>query len=51
MQDFSHRLTQKLLHPTSILLRDAAKADDPAHFGFMREHLEDTIQHIRQSKR
>ncbi|WP_298147143.1 glutamyl-tRNA reductase [uncultured Acinetobacter sp.] len=51
MQDFSHRLTQKLLHPTSILLRDAAKADDPAHFGFMREHLEDTIQHTRQSKR
>ncbi|WP_407409972.1 glutamyl-tRNA reductase [Acinetobacter sp.] len=51
MQDFSHRLTQKLLHPTSILLRDAAKADDPEHFGFMREHLEDTIQHTRQSKR
>ncbi|WP_297422430.1 glutamyl-tRNA reductase [uncultured Acinetobacter sp.] len=51
MQDFSHRLTQKLLHPTSILLRDAAKADDPAHFGFIHEHLEDTIQHTRQSKR
>ena len=50
MQDFAHRLTQKLLHPTSILLRDAAKADDPAHFVFMREHLDETIHKMRKLK-
>ena len=51
MQDFSHRLTQKLLHPTSILLRDAAKADDPEHFGFIRDSLDETIAHTRKTKR
>ncbi len=51
MQDFSHRLAQKLLHPTSILLRNAAKADDPAHFSFIRDSLDDSIQHLRKPKR
>ena len=51
MQDFSHRLAQKLMHPTSILLRDAAKADDPEHFGFIRDSLDDTMAHLRKPKR
>ena len=51
MQEFSQRLTQKLLHPTSILLRDAAKADDPAHFSFICDSLEHSLQHRRKAKR
>jgi glutamyl-tRNA reductase len=51
MQEFSHRLTQKLLHPTSILLRDAAKADDPEHFSFIRDRLDDSMSHRRKAKR
>lgn len=38
MQEFSYRLTQKLLHPTSILLREAAKGDEPECFEFMQEN-------------
>jgi glutamyl-tRNA reductase len=29
LHEFAHRLTQKLMHPTSILLREAAKAENP----------------------
>ncbi len=50
LQEFSHRLTQKLLHPTSILLRQAAKAEDPACFESMREQLEDVFAKRRNTK-
>ena len=48
MQEFSYRLTQKLLHPTSILLREAAKGDEPECFEFMQENLAETIKSRRK---
>ena len=48
MQEFSYRLTQKLLHPTSILLREAAKGDEPECFEFMQENLAATIKSRRK---
>ena len=48
MQEFSYRLTQKLLHPTSILLREAAKGDEPECFEFMQENLAATAKHRRK---
>ncbi|SPL70364.1 glutamyl-tRNA reductase [Acinetobacter stercoris] len=50
LKDFSHRLTQKLLHPTSILLREAAQAEDPDHFEWMQEKLDDIFQCQRKPK-
>lgn len=50
LQEFSHRLTQKLLHPTSLLLRDAVQAEDPDYFERMKEKLEQVIDHPRQPK-
>ncbi|MEB3767624.1 glutamyl-tRNA reductase [Acinetobacter sp. MD2] len=50
LQAFSHRLTQKLLHPTSILLKDAAQADDPEQFEWMQAHLTDILQNRRKAK-
>lgn len=48
MQEFSCRLTQKLLHPTSILLREAAKGDEPECFEFMQENLAATAKRRRK---
>ena len=48
IQEFSYRLTQKLLHPTSILLREAAKGDEPECFEFMQENLAATIKSRRK---
>ena len=50
LQELSYRLTQKLLHPTSILLRQAAKAEDPACFESMRDQLEDVFAKRRNTK-
>lgn len=50
LQAFSHRLTQKLLHPTSLVLRQAAKAEDPAYFEQLREDLADIFANTRQPK-
>ncbi|USE82503.1 glutamyl-tRNA reductase [Acinetobacter tibetensis] len=51
MQDFAHRLTQKLLHPTSIVLRDAAKAEDPAYFEQLQQSLTNVAAHRRKAKK
>lgn len=51
MQDFAHRLTQKLLHPTSIVLRDAAKAEDPAYFEQLQQSLAHVAAHRRKAKK
>ncbi|PWB15719.1 glutamyl-tRNA reductase [Acinetobacter sp. AM] len=51
MQDFAHRLTQKLLHPTSIVLRDAAKAEDPAYFEQLQQSLANVAAHRRKAKK
>ncbi|MEB3753362.1 glutamyl-tRNA reductase [Acinetobacter sp. MD2(2019)] len=50
LQQFSHRLTQKLLHPTSLLLREAATAEDPAQFEWLNEHLDDILKAQRTPK-
>lgn len=51
MQEFAHRLTQKLLHPTSLLLREVAKSDDPEIFAGIKESLKDIFQKERKPKR
>ena len=50
LQEFSYRLTQKLLHPTSILLRQAAKAEDPSYFESMRDDLGEILTKRRKIK-
>ncbi|AWL28261.1 glutamyl-tRNA reductase [Acinetobacter defluvii] len=50
LQEFNHRLTQKLLHPTSILLRHAAKDEDPSHFEWLKENIQDIFENTRQVK-
>ncbi|MDS7929283.1 glutamyl-tRNA reductase [Acinetobacter sp. V102_4] len=50
LQQFAHRLTQKLMHPTSILLREAAKAESPDYFEWLQQHLQDVFDHERKSK-
>ena len=47
MQQFAHRLTQKLLHPTSLLLREVAKAENPAYFEDIKDSLEEIFKHQR----
>ena len=51
MQEFAHRLTQKLLHPTSLLLREVAKSEDPSNFEGLKESLDDIFQKQRKSKK
>lgn len=51
LQQFAHRLTQKLMHPTSMLLREAAKAESPDYFEWLQQHLQDVFDHERKSKR
>lgn len=50
LQQFAHRLTQKLMHPTSILLREAAKAENPDYFEWLQQHLQDVFDHERKAK-
>lgn len=50
LQEFAHRLTQKLMHPTSILLREAAKAESPDYFEWLQQHLHEVFEHERKPK-
>ncbi|MHC3123698.1 glutamyl-tRNA reductase [Acinetobacter sp. GN11] len=50
LQQFAHRLTQKLMHPTSILLREAAKAENPDYLEWLQQHLQDVFDHERKPK-
>ena len=50
MQEFAHRLTQKLLHPTSLLLREVAKSEEPSNFEGLKESLDDIFQKQRKAK-
>ena len=50
LQQFAHRLTQKLMHPTSILLREAAKSENPDYFEWLQQHLQDVFDHERKPK-
>lgn len=51
MQEMAHRLTQKLLHPTSLLLREVAKSEDPSHFETVKDSLNDVFQKQRKIKK
>lgn len=51
LEAFSHRLTQKLLHPTSILLRDAIQAEDPEYLERMQNTLENVLVHPRKPRK
>ena len=50
LQEFAYRLTQKLMHPTSILLREAAKAENPDYFEWLQQHLQDVFEHERKPR-
>ncbi len=50
LADLSHRLTQKLLHPTSIMLREAAKAEDPSCFEMVQHTLHEIMLKRRKPK-
>ena len=41
---------QKLLHPASILLREAAKAEDPEGLEVLQNSLSDVIEKRRKPK-
>ncbi|AUM27358.1 glutamyl-tRNA reductase [Acinetobacter pittii] len=51
LQHFAHRLTQKLMHPTSILLREAAKAENPDYFEWLQQHLQNVFEHERKPRK
>ncbi|MAK30773.1 glutamyl-tRNA reductase [Acinetobacter sp.] len=50
LKQFAHRLTQKMMHPTSILLREAAQHESPDYFEWMKEQLTDVFEHQRKPK-
>jgi len=50
LHEFAHRLTQKLMHPTSILLREAAKAENPDYLEWLQQHLQDVFEHERKPR-
>lgn len=50
MAELAYRLTQKLLHPTSMLLREAAKSEDPSHFEQIEQTLHDVMEKRRKPK-
>ncbi|AOA57778.1 glutamyl-tRNA reductase [Acinetobacter larvae] len=48
LNDFAHRLTQKLLHSNSLLLRRAAQEQDPSYFEWLEENIQDIFQQMRK---
>lgn len=51
LTNFAHRLTQKMLHPTSILLREAAQNESPDYFEWMQNELADVFAKERKPKK
>ena len=51
LQELSYRLTNKLLHPTSIALRHAATAEDPSYFEMLEQDLTEVAQKRRKPKK
>lgn len=43
LQQFSHRLTQKILHPTSKVLRQTAAQDNPEIYEWFTEQLQEVL--------
>ena len=50
MAEMSRRLSNKLMHSTSIVLRDAAKAEDPTYFDQLKENLTEIFAKRRKIK-
>ena len=50
MTQLAHRLTKKLMHPTLILLREAAQHEHPEYFEWMKNQLNDVFEHERKPK-
>lgn len=50
LKQFAHRLTQKLLHPTSKLLRQSAQQDNPEVAEWVEQNLVEILQHQRKPK-
>lgn len=50
LQEFSYRLSNKLMHPTSILLRNTAKAEDPSLFESVKQQLSETFEQRRKPR-
>ena len=48
LREFSHRLTQKLLHPMSLVLRQAAQEEEPTQIEWLQENLADIFQKQRK---
>lgn len=48
LREFSHRLTQKLLHPASLLLRQAAQEEEPTQIEWLQDNLADIFQKQRK---
>ena len=51
LKNFAHRLTQKMLHPTSILLREAAQNESPDYFEWVQNELADVFAKERKPKK
>ena len=51
LQKFAHRLTQKMNHVPSILLRQAAQAEDPSLFEWFEDHTQDILNQQRPIKK
>ena len=51
LKNFAHRLTQKMLHPTSILLREAAQNESPDYFEWIQNELADVFAKERKPKK
>ncbi|RKG36277.1 glutamyl-tRNA reductase [Acinetobacter guerrae] len=51
LKSFAHRLTQKMLHPTSILLREAAQNESPDYFEWMQNELAEVFTKERKPKK
>ena len=51
LQAFSHRLTQKMSHVPSLLLRQAAQSDDPTLFEWLEENVHEILTQQRPIKK
>lgn len=50
LQQFAYRLSHKLLHPTSKLLRQSAQQDNPEIYQWIEQEMSDILEHGRETK-
>ncbi|MCH4246820.1 glutamyl-tRNA reductase [Acinetobacter populi] len=51
LTQLSHRLSNKMLHIPSKLFREAAKAEDPAHYEWLKDTVQSVEAHSREAKK